>query len=88
MTKETQGIKTILAEGLFEALEALYAFDGTASPDLSVMSVVNGYMLAWQKQNDEEVAPAKPKQRRARRKKTEPPAINNPGSYYEGVTNA
>jgi hypothetical protein len=71
MTKQQQETKVTLAVAMFETLVALDANDDSDISDAAVASVVHGYMMAWVAMGlgGAEVAPAKPKQRRARRTK-------------------
>jgi hypothetical protein len=80
MTKEQQENETFLAVKMFGALGALYAADGNI-PDWFVASIVRSFIAAGQ--TTEEAAPAKPKQRRARRKKADIVAL-----AVEAATNA
>jgi hypothetical protein len=75
MTKQDQVTKTHLLVTMCDVLESIYAADDNP-PDLAVVSVVRGYMMAIEKLTNEEAAPTKPKQRRARRKKADMVAAN------------
>jgi hypothetical protein len=68
MTKQDQETKISLAVALFDTLVTLDDNDDSDISDTAVASVVHGYMMAWLAMG---VAPAKPKQRRARRKKAD-----------------
>jgi hypothetical protein len=76
MTKQTQEYKADLSMAMFDALWAIYAIDGMAI-DAPITAVVLGYMMAFKNLVGEEgeEAPAKPKQRRARRKKSDMVAL-------------
>jgi hypothetical protein len=71
MTKQIQENKAELAVRLFDALRALYASEGGSPESSVVMSFVDGFMWAVMKMEAEKAAPAKPQQRRARRKKVD-----------------